>query len=254
MKKVNKKILDTKVVKFVLIFLILICASVIFYALISSQKTFYKNVRLPTTTNNEQKNIENTKPVPEVTPTLTPTDHPLVQYEIPEDYSAGSYKITTKIDKEKETISLVVIKDGVEKLIEVIPYDTYSRFGDFLISSNYKYLEYTSSLGGSGFGNRLYNLENGIRVDLTARAGDSGFTKDNKYFYCCNESGHDSGMIQIYNLETMKFELEKSLDVVCKYNEEENMLEVTPGGSSLEAGDIQKSTFKYSFELGRVIN
>lgn len=171
-------------------------------------------------------------------------------YFMPPDYQVGQ-NISVKLDKQNNTVNLILKEEGKETVIESVIPDTSIRtdeFSEFLKSSNNKYLHYVTLLIPEYSQSRILNLESKEKINLNITAFDKGFTSDNKYFYGCSEDGLFDGGVEIYNLEQMKVVYQKPYGLMkCEYDQKNNILKVT-------YKDDPSKDFKYYFDSGKIVN
>lgn len=178
------------------------------------------------------------------TPTSRPTNKPIPTTtkgtpqplkNIDNTYPVGARKIEVKYDSKTKITSLFLTENGQNILInsfkssELSDGNTYRNIPiNFSISSDNNYLSYTIASEWEGSISEFYYIPDKKITHLKLSIDDSGFSKDNEYFYACSLDGMPNGGAFIYKLPEMSLVYQdKNSNAKCQYDSSDNSLKIS---------------------------
>ncbi len=179
-------------------------------------------------------------PTPTLRPTATPmptvvkgTPQPLKNIDA--TYIIGTRTLEVKYNPKDKRTFLYLKENGQNILIK-----SYSDFpcsvGEtcrnipmkFSISSDNNYLVYNVVSEWEGSMSDFYYIPDKKVTNLPIPVDESGFSKNNQYFYACGLGGFDDGGVYIYHLPKMELVYQdKNNSARCQYNSSNNSLKIS---------------------------
>ncbi len=179
-------------------------------------------------------------PTPTLRPTSTPmptaikgTPQPLKN--IDGTYTVGTRKLEVKYDPKTRITSLFFKENGQNVLInsfesrELSDGNVYRNIPiNFSISSDNNYLTYKVIWEWEGSISEFYNIPDKKVTRLKLSIDNSGFSKDNQYFYACSLDNMTRGGVYIYRLPKMELVYQdKKESAKCQYDASNNSLKIS---------------------------
>lgn len=178
------------------------------------------------------------------TPTSRPTEKPMPTIakgtpqplkNIDNVYTVGTRTIEVKYSPKDKKTFLYLKENGQNTLIK-----NYSDFPcsveetcrnipmKFSISSDNNYLVYNIVSEWEGSMSELYYIPDKKVTHLPIPIDESGFSKNNEYFYSCALGGFDDGGVYVYRLPKMELVYQDKNDSAkCQYDASNNSLKIS---------------------------
>lgn len=184
--------------------------------------------------------ISSITPTPTLRPTATPipiavkgTPQPLKNIDA--TYNVGSRILEVKYDSKTRLTSLFFKESGQNVLInsfnsrELSDGNIYRNIPiNFSISPDNNYLVYTVIWEWEGSISEFYNFPDKKVTRLKLSIDNSGFSKNNQYFYACSLDNMTRGGVYVYRLPKMELIYQdKSDSAKCQYDSSNNSLKIS---------------------------